>query len=281
MSDAPVGVFDSGLGGLSVAREIRAMLPSEHLLYFADSANCPYGGRPLDEIGALTLAAARELIRRGVKLMVVACNTASGAALETLRSTVSIPIVGLEPAVKPAAAFSHSGRIGVMATAATLKTERFERLTRNFARDVSVVTQPCPGLVELVEAGEVGGERVRAVLEPLVEPLRRAGVDTVVLGCTHYPFLRSEISEMLGADVLVLDSGGAVARQVERVLRDRGALARGGQGSVRLVTTGNPEVVGRVASNLWGDALRVEQVGDDYPFQVRSSGGPPSAGSST
>lgn len=275
----PIGVFDSGVGGLSVALEIRALLPNESLLYLADTANCPYGGRPLEEIRELSVRAGRELVARGAKVVVVACNTASGAALETLRATLPVPVVGMEPAVKPAAAATATGKVGVMATAATLRTERFERLTREHAGDATIVAQACPGLVELVEAGELRGERVRAELDRLLAPLREARVDAVVLGCTHYPFLREAIQESLGAGVRVIDSGAAVARQVERVLSGAGALARGtddaaGGGQLDLLTTGDAETVRRIAERLWGSPVR------SYSH-VESRGAPPPAGSST
>jgi glutamate racemase len=255
MSDAPIGVFDSGVGGLSVAREIRRLLPSEEILYFADTAYCPYGGRPLEEIRDRSLAVARELERRGAKTIVVACNSASGAALETLREELEIPIVGLEPAIKPGVAATRSGKVGVLATAATLQAERFDRLASTFATNVELFPQACPGLVELVEAGETSGEMVQAALEPLLAPLRDAGVDTIVLGCTHYPFLAGAVREVMGANVAILDSGGAVARQVERVLGEHRALQTVGEGRITLLTSGDPASVRPVAERLWGRPL--------------------------
>jgi glutamate racemase len=276
MSEAPVGIFDSGLGGLSVAREIRALLPAEPLLYLADSAHCPYGGRSLQEIQSLSMAAVDILVQRGAKVIVVACNTATGAALEMLRATYTLPIVGVEPAVKPAVAASFKRRVGVMATTATLRTERFASLVSRFADDALVFPQPCPGVVELVESGVTDRRRVRAVLEPFVAPLRDAGVDTVVLGCTHYPFLRASIAALLGPGVRLIDSGNAVARRVERVLWDAGALVGTGEGEVRLLTTGRPASVAAVAERLWGSLLPSEHVELDYePDQLRSAGGSP------
>jgi glutamate racemase len=250
-SSAPIGIFDSGVGGLSVAREIRARLPREDLVYLADTANCPYGGRPLHEIRELAFASCRILLDRGAKLLVVACNTATGAALEVLREALPVPVVGLEPAVKPAAAGSATGTIGVMATAATLRTERFERLMREHARSVRVVSQACPGLVELVEAGELDGERVAEALRDIVQPLKAANVDAVVLGCTHYPFLRKAVERALGPDVRVIDSGQAVARQVERVLREIDAVNPESRGEVHLLTTGDAREVVEIARRLW------------------------------
>jgi glutamate racemase len=260
MNPAPVGIFDSGVGGLSVAREIRAMLPGESILYLADTAYCPYGGRPTEEVRTRSSAAVAELIARGVKAVVVACNTASGAALEHLREEFPIPIIGLEPAVKPAAETTSNGRVGVMATAGTLRSERFSRLVSTFAQDVEVFSVPCSGLVELVEAGETDGKPAVDALADLLAPLRQAKVDTVVLGCTHYPFLRAAVGKVMGPDVRLLDSGRAVAKQVERVLREADAFAPDGVASFRMLTTGEPDAVAAVARRLWGGALEVDSV---------------------
>ena len=259
-STRPIGVFDSGLGGLSVASEVKLRLPHEDLLYIADSAYCPYGGRPLEEITARSLAVTQALVDRGAKLVVAACNTASGAAIERLRETFDVPIVGLEPAVKPAAASTRSGRIAVLATPATLQTERFRRLLDNHGAGVEVIGIPCPGFVELVEAGEVSGERavgsVRAVLGPTID-----GVDRVVLGCTHYPFLREAVAAVVGEGVEILDSGPAVARQVERVLRNHHLLREGDHaGDFHFYTTGDPAAVAPIVHRLWSEPVRVEKV---------------------
>jgi glutamate racemase len=279
----PVGIFDSGMGGLSVAREIRATLPAEPLVYLADTAYCPYGGRPLEQIRSRSLAAVAELVSRGCKAVVVACNTATGAALELLRAEFSVPIVGLEPAVKPAALASRNGRVGVMATSGTLQSERFRRLVESHARGAQVVPVPCPGLVELVEAGETDGERIVERLTTLLAPLRDAEVDTVVLGCTHYPFLRGAVAKVMGPEVQLLDSGRAVARQLERVLREGEAFAPHRPADIRMLTTGDPAGVAEVVGRLWGVALPVEWVTlrerEPQPAQYLSSGAPPSTGS--
>ena len=260
MSAAPVGIFDSGVGGLSVAREIRGLLPAEPLLYLADTAYCPYGGRPVEEIRDRSVAAVAALYERGVKAVVVACNTATGAALELLREEFPIPILGLEPAVKPAAQSTRTGRVGVMATAGTLRSERFSRLVNTFAQGVEVFAVPCPGLVELVEAGETEGEPTVGALAELLAPLREAQVDTVVLGCTHYPFLREAVARVMGPDVQLLDSGRAVANHLQRVLREAGALAETGKGDIRLLTTGDPAAVAGVVRRLWGTDVEVEHL---------------------
>ncbi|HEX8831089.1 MAG TPA: glutamate racemase [Longimicrobium sp.] len=257
---APVGIFDSGIGGLSVAREIRQQLPHEHLLYVADSAFVPYGDRTVDEVRARTLAGGRYLEQRGAKLLVVACNTASGAALELLRERLSIPVVGLEPAVKPAVALSQNGRVGVMATAGTLRSERYDRLVRAYGNGAQVIAQPCIGLADAIEDGHLDDEVLRALLPGYTEPLKAAGVDTVVLGCTHYPFVREQIAAALGPGVRIVESGPAIARQTERVLRERGELAADGPGSLRIITTGNAAEVASVAARIWGAPIPVERL---------------------
>ncbi|MEX2584141.1 MAG: glutamate racemase [Gemmatimonadota bacterium] len=258
--ERPIGIFDSGLGGLSVAREVRLRLPGEALLYLADSAYCPYGGRPLDEIRDRSVAVTRALVDAGAKLVVAACNTASGAAIELLRETFDVPIVGLEPAVKPAANSSRKHRIAVLATPATLRTDRFNRLVDNHGPGVDVVKVPCPGFVELVEAGDVDGENALKVIREVLDPVIQADVDRVVLGCTHYPFLRDSVSAVLGEGVEILDSGAAVARQVERVLRNNDLLSGPGEGGIRIWTTGEPAAVEPVVERLWGMAISVGRI---------------------
>lgn len=256
----PVGVYDSGMGGLSVLREIRALLPAEDLVYLADSAYCPYGGRSLDEIRERALAIGRFLVEHDAKAIVVACNTASGASLEALRATLDVPIVGMEPAVKPAASTTRNGRVGVLTTEATLRSERFDRLMASYASGIEVTLQPGYGFVEAVEAGELDGSATERVVERAVAPLVSAGVDTVVLGCTHYPFLRPVLARLLGPEVEIIDTGAAVARQLRRVLERDDALAGGRAGSVRIFTTGEPAAVGPVVARLWDEPGSVERV---------------------
>jgi glutamate racemase len=242
-SNAPIGIFDSGVGGISVLREIRALLPAEHLIYYADSGHCPYGGKPREQIVARACAITERLLERGAKLVVVACNTATIAAVEHLRATYPIPFVGMEPAVKPAAAATRSGVVGVLATGAALAGEKFHHLVAAHARDVRVITQPCPGLVEQVEAGALDTLHTRALVERYVEPLLAQGADVLVLGCTHYPFLRPLIAALAGPGVTLLDTGAAVARQVRRVLeRDEALSTTGGTGAIAWETSGDAEV---------------------------------------
>jgi glutamate racemase len=257
---APVGIFDSGVGGLSVAREIRRALPAEHLLYVADTAYVPYGDRGNEEVRARTLAIGAWMQDQGAKVMVVACNTASGAALEALREVLTIPVIGLEPALKPAVRETGNGRVGVMATVGTLRSARFQRLVDNYADGVQVVRDPCPGLADLVEDGMLHGPELAERMEAYVAPLREAGVDTVVLGCTHYVFVRDAIRDALGPHVRLLDSGDAIARRTRQILADAGVLQEGGAGSVRILTTGDPAEVSPIVHRLWGEPAEVQRL---------------------
>lgn len=251
MSAAPIGIFDSGVGGISVLREIRRLLPAEDLLYYADSGHCPYGGKTRDQIQARAIAITELCLARGVKLIVVACNTATIAAVEHLRATYPVPFVGMEPAVKPAAALTHSGVVGVLATGAALAGEKFHKLLADHAKDVRVITQPCPGLVEQVEAGDLTGPQTRALVERYTQPLLAQGADALVLGCTHYPFLRPLIQEVVGPAVALIDTGAAVARQTQRVLEREGLLrATGRAGTIEWQGSGDPALLQRLAPRL-------------------------------
>lgn len=246
-----IGIFDSGVGGLSIACEVHRRLPGESLLYLADTAYCPYGDRPEEEVRARSLAAGEWLHAAGAKLLVVACNTASGAALELLRERLPIPVIGLEPAVKPAARMTRTGRIGVMATTGTARSQRLRRLVERYAGDARVVVQPCPGLADRVESGVLEGPKLAAELAQHTAPLRAEGVDVVVLGCTHYPFVRDAIARALGPGVALLDSGEAIARRVEQVLRDLPPTPAVGRPEILLRTTGDTDAVAPVARRLW------------------------------
>lgn len=251
MSEAPIGVFDSGVGGLSVLREIRRELPREDLLYYADSGHCPYGGKPAAEITARAFAITEELLAAGAKLIVVACNTATIAAIEQLRATYPMSFVGIEPAIKPAVAQTRSGVVGVLATGAALAGDKFLRLRALHGGEVRVITQPCPGLVEFVERGELCGAELRALVAHYVEPLLREGVDTLVLGCTHYPFLRPLIAAVAGPGVTLLDTGAAVARQTRRVLEREGLTSDAARrGGLEWRTSGAHDVVAAVIERL-------------------------------
>jgi glutamate racemase len=260
LSHAPIAVFDSGIGGLSVAREIRRALPAEDLLYYADTAHVPYGDRPSDWVRERTVHIGEWLQAQGAKVLVVACNTASGAALEALRDVLTIPVIGLEPAVKPAVRDSANRRVGVMATTGTLASARYARLVEAYADGATVIPQPCPGLADLIEDGHLDDAALHGMLERFAAPLRAAGVDTVVLGCTHYVFVQEPIQRALGPRVRLLDSGPAIARQTERVLREREALAVARRGDMQVLTSADPEGVASVVERLWGEPAQVRQV---------------------
>jgi glutamate racemase len=236
-----IGVFDSGVGGLSVWQEIAHQLPHENTLYVADQAHVPYGSRSLTEVQGFAEVITRFLIDRGTKIIVIACNTASAAALHHLRPAFAqFPFVGMEPAVKPAIERTHKGVVGVIATQATFQGELFASLLDRYAVNVKVLTQVCPGLVEAVEAGALETPATYALLRTCLAPLIEAGVDQLVLGCTHYPFLRPAIEHLVGNRIAVIDPAPAVARQTGRVLARRGIEAnRDSVGYHRFYTTGN------------------------------------------
>jgi len=230
-NQGPIGIFDSGLGGLSVLRHIRNALPHEDLLYVADSGFAPYGGRPEHEIVARTVAVTEFLLEKGAKALVVACNTATAAAIKGVRDVhPDLPVVGVEPGLKPAAALTRSGVVGVMATAFTLSSQKFARLHGQItqATGVRFLPQPCVGLVDLIEKGDLDAPEIAAMVETYLSPLLAQGADTIVLGCTHYPFVQhlieASIHRALVHDVAIVDTGDAVARQLVRLLAQRGLL---------------------------------------------------------
>lgn len=227
-----IAVFDSGVGGISVLRELVKLMPDEHYLYFGDSANAPYGDRPTEQVRSLTLEAARLLLSRGVKCLVVACNTATAAAITQLRQTYpDTIIIGIEPALKVAADRFPQGRIGVMATQVTLREEKFAHQLERFPH-VAIDLIPAPGLVELIEAGKANAPEAEALLRTILAPY--AGkLDALVLGCTHYPFVKNTVRRILGDDIALLDGGEGTARQTKRCL-EQAALLREGDGSVQI-----------------------------------------------
>jgi len=251
---APIGVFDSGIGGLSVWREIVRQLPAESTLYFADQAHIPYGPRPLAEVQDFARAITRFLLEQGAKLIVVACNTASGAALYALRESFpEVAFVGMEPAVKPAAEQTRTGNVGIIATPATFQGELFRRLAQRFAADVQLHTQTCPGLVAAVETGALDTPETRTLLHRYLEPLLAQDIDELVLGCTHYPFLRPAIEEIVGPAVTIIDPAPAVARQVGRILaRQRTLAPPTARAAHRFYTSGDPARLTQQARELVG-----------------------------
>lgn len=257
MNSNHIAVFDSGLGGLTVLRALRERLPHEDFFYFADTRFLPYGDRPeifLRERGVLI---AEALARRGAKALVIACNTATAAAAEAIRAAVDLPIVALEPGVKPAVALTRSGVIGVLATTRTLASERFQRLVGSHANHLQVIAQPCPGLAEAIEAQGPDSLQVAALLDTFVAPLAAAAADVVVLGCTHYPWVAEAIARRMPGGVNLLDTGEPVARQLERLLA-AGSLLGGGHGRLTVATSGTPAMVGATVDRLWGAKMHVE-----------------------
>jgi len=257
----PIGVFDSGFGGLSVLRALRAQMPDESFVYLADSAFCPYGEKDDGTIESRVHLLAGELVDHSCKALVIACNTACSVAIESLRERFDLPIVGLEPAVKPAVLRSKHRRVVVLATPRTVRGEKLRRLIETHAGPVVVETIPAPGLVELVESGRIHDRVARARVSELLEgPLAR-GCDAVVLGCTHYPFLAGIVAEIAGPSVAILSSGAPVARQTERVLERAGLRGRTAvPGSCAFFTTGDASAFERVASALLGMPVRAEQL---------------------
>lgn len=252
---APIGVFDSGAGGLTILSVLRQELPQENYIYLGDTANCPYGTRSETEIQELTLRACGFLIKQGVKLIVVACNTASQAALHALRATYpQISFVGVVPAVKPAARATRHGRIGVAATNRAVQAAYLRRLIEEFAADIQVYAIGCPALVTLVERGELDGPEVEETLRDALAPLLEKKVDVIVLGCTHFPALRPAIERIVGSQVLVIDSGAAIARRTQSILETEGLLrpqhADGGQ--LEIWSSGSADSFSQVACKILG-----------------------------
>lgn len=241
-SRRPIGVFDSGLGGVSVLNELRALLPAEDVIYYGDNGNAPYGERSEEEIRRLTLESVERLEAMDVKALLVACNTATSAAIDAVRERLKIPVVGMEPAIKPASELATGGRVLVMATTATLRLRKFHELVdRLDARD-RIVPVPCPGLVELIEEGCLDGVRVRNLLRDLLGPFLGESAAVAVLGCTHYPFVRTSIQEVLGAHIPILDGNRGTVAHLQHVLREQVLLRKGGhgeQGKVTFMTSGD------------------------------------------
>jgi len=274
LSSAPIGVFDSGVGGLSVLRHIRALLPHEHLLYLADAGFAPYGDKPEQVVAERSLAIARFLVGRGAKALVVACNTATVAAIKLLRAHYpAMPIVGVEPGLKPAAAASRNGKVGVLATDGTLAGEKFLLLREQVgqASAVEFLLQGCTGLADQVELGELDSAATIAMLERYIVPLLDQGADTLVLGCTHYPFVLPAIEAIIARHarqaVALVDTGDAVARQLARLLA-AGGLARGADGDparLEVFTTAGGAPLSAMFASLLGltppvDEVRIETI---------------------
>ncbi|UDY35648.1 glutamate racemase [Dermatobacter hominis] len=260
MRDGPIGMFDSGFGGLTVARAVIDLLPHEDLVYLGDTGRYPYGPRPLDEVSRFAHQIAGELVeRRGVKLLVVACNTASAAALESLRDRFDVPVVGvIEPGVTALVQATVTGRVGVIGTVGTIGSGAYQRAVAAESDDVELVALACPGFVEFVERGEFDSEQVHVLAQRLLAPAKEAKVDALLLGCTHYPYLARTLNDVMGRDVVLVSSADETAFEVRRALADLG-LGRpagdGGDATATFITTGDVNWFEELGRRLLGPEL--------------------------
>ena len=254
MDNRRVGVFDSGVGGLSILREIQALLPQESFVFVADQKHFPYGQKTQPQLEDLTTKIVRFLISEGVKLIVVACNTATINTIEHLRENFPLPIVGVVPVVKKLAEVTSTKKVGILATPLTSRSPYLQELISTHTGGIQVFNRDGGGLEELIEKGDLDSSEVTKTLQAVLIPMKKAGIDALALGCTHYPFLKEQIKKVVGPDVLVLDSGGAVARQVKRILENNNALS-GSRGSDLYFTSGDKEKFQAVAEKLLGKKL--------------------------
>lgn len=257
----PIGIFDSGIGGVSVLRAVRALLPNEDILYFGDSANLPYGEKSMEEIRRLSERVVQFLLARDCKIIVIACNTASAAALKYLREKhTDVVFIGMEPAVKPAAEQTQSGVVGVIATTATFQGELFASVVERFAQHVKILHQPCPGLVQQIEAGKLDTADTEAMLRGWLEPMIVQHIDTLVLGCTHYPFVIPLLTKILGEKVRIIDPAPAIARRVKFLLEEKNALGNSAAaGQTVYYTSGTKEAFEKTLLALTGETGEVRE----------------------
>lgn len=264
-ASGPIGIFDSGVGGLSVLAALQKLLPNENVIYLADQAHVPYGSRSLSQVRAFSEGITRYFLTQDTKLIVVACNTASAAALHYLRQAFpGFPFVGMEPAVKPAAESTRSGVVGVLATPATFQGELYASVIERFATGVRVLQDTCPGLVMEIDAGSLDTPKVHSILEAALKPMLVEGIDTVVLGCTHFPFVIPMIKDIVGPEVRVIDPSLAIARQVERLLVANNLRSDDpNPGQVRYLTTGDPARLAGLLPRLIGSPAEVSNLNWD------------------
>ncbi|MEO8356122.1 MAG: glutamate racemase [Chloroflexota bacterium] len=267
---SPIGIFDSGVGGLSVLRAIRAQMPDEAVIYFGDQGHIPYGPRPMEQIRNFSEAITNFLLEQNAKIIVVACNTASAAALKYLRERLpDVQFVGMEPAVKPAAEYTQTGKVGVLATPATFQGALYASVVERFANGVELFQNTCSGLVQQIEQGNLDGEETRRILEDALLPMLAKNIDTVVLGCTHYPFVIPLIQQIVGDKVRVIDPAPSVAKQVRRVLEAKGMKGESdARGSIRIYTSGDPEELKSLLPMLLGESGEIEKVNWVNDLQV-------------
>lgn len=260
--NSPIGIFDSGVGGISVLRTIREQMPEEDIIYFGDQGHIPYGSRPMEQIRGFSEAITRFLLEQNAKIIVVACNTASAAALKYLREQFTdVQFVGMEPAVKPAAENTQTGKVGVLATPATFQGALYASVVERFASGVELLQETCPGLVQQIEQGNLDGEVTNKILEDVLLPMLEKNIDTVVLGCTHYPFVIPLIQQIVGEKVRVIDPAPAVARQVGRLLEAGGVRNQSrSRGAIQFYTSGDPAALKSLLPRLLGESGKVERV---------------------
>jgi glutamate racemase len=258
MTAVPTGVFDSGVGGLSILSAIQHLLPAEQLLYVADSAHAPYGPKGDAFIRARCDTIMRFFLEQRVKAVVVACNTATAAAVADMRAKYSLPIIGVEPALKPAATLSRSAVVGVLATSGTIASDKFLHLQSRFTAEVEIITRACPGLVEHIEQGMPDEAALRALLRTFIDPLLERKADTLVLGCTHYSLVRDMIRDIAGAGVTIVDAGAAVAKELQRRLPAQGPDTGQREGGIRFFTSGDPQLQQALVARYWGSEVEVE-----------------------
>ena len=244
MSKRPIGIFDSGVGGTSIWREINTLLPNEYTIYLADSINAPYGPKGKNAIIDLSLKNTEYLLSKDCKLIVVACNTATTNAINYLRANYNVPFIGIEPAIKPAALQTKTHAIGILATKGTLSSELFSKTSNQFANNINVIEQIGDGIVELIESGNLYSEEMKSLLKIYIKPMIKADIDYLVLGCTHYPYLMPILLELLPKHVEIIDSGEAVARQTKAILEQHGLLnTQITKTKFQFSTNGNPNVM--------------------------------------
>jgi glutamate racemase len=247
MSNKPIGIFDSGIGGTSIFKEVHALLPNENCIYLADSINAPYGNKSKDDIVALSIKNTEFLINKGCKIIVVACNTATTNSIDYLRENYSIPFIGIEPAIKPAALNTQTKAIGILATKGTLSSHLFHKTTDLYASGIKVIEQVGEGIVPLIESGKVDSNEMQLLLEMYLKPMLDQNIDYLVLGCTHYPYLIPMLSKMLPSDVKIIDSGLAVAKQTQSVLNSNSLLnSTDSKPAIKLFSNGNVKVLDAV-----------------------------------
>jgi glutamate racemase len=261
-SNAPIGIFDSGVGGISVLRAVREQMPEEAILYFGDQGHIPYGPRPMEQIRIYSGAITEFLLERDAKLIVVACNTASAAALRYLREQFpDLQFVGMEPAVKPAAERTQTGRVGVLATPATFQGALYASVVERFANGVDLFQHTCPGLVQQIEQGNLDGTETRQILQEALLPMLAKNIDTVVLGCTHYPFVIPLIKQIVGENVRVIDPAPAVAKQTRRLLEIQHMRnLSSAKGRIKLYTSGDPDALRSLLPTLLGEPGDIQSV---------------------